>query len=574
MRPSRGSILAAVIAAGVAAVAIGPAGSEEPAHDAHHGAAAPADRDAPGEPSRSGPAMSSKGNRSAGPAYPSLMTLPEWTAPQRLDLAERSAHRIGEGEALLREASGILERAIASGDHESAARGLQTLRQASAQLASGIALHRATSASLPEQVALDWYRSQGVAPGRDPPHGVFGLTWFHYLAMTTLTAFALALLGAHVLRMRRAAALAAQLVAGQAVLPPLPSLNRAIAPSAPNAWRGPLKVARIFTEVDDVKTFRMVDPGGGPVPFSYLPGQFMTLLVTVAGRPVRRSYTIASPPSRRDYCEITVRRDPQGVVSRYLHDEVGEGSLLEVNAPSGRFTFAGKEADSIVLIAGGVGVTPLMCVVRYLTDLAWGGDIYLLYAARRAADALFRDEIEYLSRRHPNLQVTLIVEVPDAAWPYRTGRVDRAVLAAAIPQIANRHVHLCGPPAMMAAVKEALLALDVPADQIETEAFIGREGPPKPPPTGARTDSSVATIRFVRSRKSARLSLPVLEAAEAVGVVIDYACRAGVCGVCKVKLLTGEVSMNVQDALSDEDRAQGLVLACQAIASSDIAVDA
>jgi ferredoxin-NADP reductase len=576
VRLARDCILAAVMAVSVAAAAVGEAGAEEPGHDAHHGPAAPSERGTTSEPARSEPAMSTTGSRIAGPAYPALMALPEWTASQRRNTAEQSAHRIGEGEARLRDASRILERAIASGDHELADRGLQMLRQASAELASGIALHRATNAAAPAEVALDWYRSQGVAPYREPPHGLFGLTWFHYLAMTTLTAFALGLLGAHVLRMRRAAGLAARLLAGEAALPASSTLNPAVAPTVPNAWRGPLKVARIFTEAPDVKTYRMVDPGGGPVPFSYLPGQFLTLLLTVAGRPVRRSYTIASPPSRRDYCEITVRRDPQGVVSRYLHDEVAEGGLVEVNAPSGRFTFAGQETDSIVLIAGGVGVTPMMCVVRYLTDLAWSGDIYLLYAAKRSEDVLFRDEIEYLVRRHPNLHVTLTVEAPDEAWPYRSGRLDRAVLAESVPQIASRHVHLCGPPAMMAALKDALRALDVPADQIETEAFIGRERPPTSAPADAKSQPPAATARFVRSRKSARLSASetVLEAAEAVGVAIDYACRAGVCGVCKVKLLTGDVSMNVQDALTDEDRARGLVLACQATASADIAVDA
>ena len=88
---------------------------------------------------------------------------------------------------------------------------------------------------------------------------------------------------------------------------------------------------------------------------------------------MKRSYTIASSPTQAHYCAVTVKREENGVVSRFLHDEVKEGDLLELSAPGGKFVFTGEEADSIVLIAGGVGITPMMSAIRYLTDnrLAW-----------------------------------------------------------------------------------------------------------------------------------------------------------------------------------------------------------
>src|SRR3546814_3460465 len=91
----------------------------------------------------------------------------------------------------------------------------------------------------------------------------------------------------------------------------------------------------------------------------------------------------------------------QGVVSRYLHDKVVADDLLKVSGPFGAFTFTGTDAQSIVLIAGGVGITPMMSVLRYLTDTAWKGDIFFFYGARSTEEFVFRDELERLERRFP-----------------------------------------------------------------------------------------------------------------------------------------------------------------------------
>jgi ferredoxin-NADP reductase len=507
------------------------------------------------------------------PAYPRMMQLPMWDARERAQLAEDSAARIEEGARLLDQARATLNTAITRGDHALAESGFAALRRASAQLQSGVAIHRALNDPDPSTESVRWLREQAVMPAGGDAHGLFGLTWFHYSAMASLAAFAAALLLVYLFRAKRASELAQRLLGGTGLAPPAPAINPAIAPTASNAWRGTLRVARVFLETPQVKTFRLVEPRGGPLPFTYLPGQFLTVSVSPEGRAVRRSYTIASSPTRRDACEITVRREPEGVVSRHLHDQVHEGALIEIVAPSGRFTFVGEEAASIVLIAGGVGITPMMSVVRYLTDRAWPGELFLIYAARLEADVIFREEIEHLARRYPNLHVTLVVEEAGAEWPHVTGRLSTGVLEQSVPQIRERRIHLCGPPAMMSAVKSQLAQLGVPANQVETEAFIGKERPATP---AAPATQPVAIVRFVRSRKSARLSpeQSLLEAAEDVGVDIDFSCRAGVCGACKVKLLSGAVTMSVEDALTQQERSDNIVLACQARAHADVSVDA
>jgi ferredoxin-NADP reductase len=177
-------------------------------------------------------------------------------------------------------------------------------------------------------------------------------------------------------------------------------------------WYGSLTVAEVIDVAHHVKTFHMVNPTGGEIPFRYLPGQFLTLDIEPRGIPTRRSYTIASTPTWRDRVEITVKREKHGLVSRWLHEEVRPGDSLKLLAPNGTFIFAGEEADSIVLIGGGVGITPLTSVVRYLTDNRWPGEIQLILSFRRPSDYLFREEIRALESRNPKFKVTVTMSDP------------------------------------------------------------------------------------------------------------------------------------------------------------------
>ena len=360
--------------------------------------------------------------------------------------------------------------------------------------------------------------------------------------MLFLGAFVLGTLLIHFARMRRISELTARLAAHPAgtavaapVLPPMaPPVTAAAgavhpspAPSTPalpadkaapiaqaSRWSGPLRVAAIFRETHDVKTFRMVNPDGGVLPFTFLPGQFLTFSVEIDGKRVRRSYTIASSPAATAYVDVTVKRQEHHGISAFLHDRVKAGDLLDIAAASGRFTFTGEE-DGIVLIAGGVGITPMMSVIRYLTDVSFPGEIFLLYGARSTEDFIFRDELEHLQRRHENLHIAAtMARAAGTAWMGPEGPITKDFIRQAVPEIARRHIHLCGPPPMMEAVKTELTELGVPKERIETEAFGPAEGmvPHDALETdlaevkGAKPDSAAAEIapaqvRFSVSKK-------------------------------------------------------------------------
>ncbi len=530
------------------------------------------------------------------------MAVPELTAERRKEFERQAAERMVSGSAMMSEAFGRLTAATQSGDTVAMEEANGQVREGHAQFESGLALRRALAANqAPRDMALDWFRREmSLVPltNSPPPHGLFGLSWFHYVVMLILTAFAVAMISMYFQKMRLAEVLVARLVSANAngtpalSSRPLPVAEEAMAPvasstpqaaalrsvpSRANSWTGLLRIARIFQETPSVKSFRLIDPAGGLLPFTFLPGQFLTLTVAPDGQSIKRSYTIASSPTERAYCEISVKREEQGAVSRWLHDRVVEGDTLETTAPSGKFTFTGDEATSVVLIGGGVGVTPMMSVARYLMGRAWPGDIFFCYSVRTEGDVIFREELEYLRKRFSNLHLTVAVEqIESPRPPYVKGRITRELLEATVPHLVNRRVHICGPPPMMNAIKTILMEIGVPADQVRTEIFQGKETPRASLNALPPSEAKVAVVTFAKSNRTAMMppTKTVLEASEDAGVNIEYSCRVGTCGACRTKLLSGTVTMEVQDGLEPGDRENNIILACQAKSAADLVVDA
>lgn len=553
---------------------------------------------------------------SAKPLYARLLALPHVSDAERHAIADEGRRRMDLGGALLARAAKEAQWAASMHDAAALARADETTREGQALLRSGAAAHLALARGPSgSQVALDWYRDElGLASPQAHASLWYGANAGHLILMTALALVAFGLIALQVLRRGRARAVLAAAKTGPPRWPAGDRAAQAAGPAAPAAtvapatvpaqgpasvavaarpWKGELRVAQVVRETPTVSTFRLVDPAGGRLPFDFLPGQFLQVEVEpTPGSSTKRSYTIASAPTRTGYVELTVKREPQGAVSAYLHDHVAAGVRLKVAGPYGAFTFSGSDADSIVLIAGGVGVTPMMSVLRYLTDLVWPGEIFFIYSARSTDEMLFREELEQLERRHANLSVLCTAETrtPGTSWLGPEGRLTRELLQAAVPDLGRRRVHLCGPPAMMAAMKGVLQDLGVPPEQLRTEAFgpasLPMHEPPaedvvKPPAKrpGKRKATEVApqTVTFSIAGVSAPLSSDqtVLEAAEGAGLEIPYSCRSGICGVCVVKLKQGAVSMAVEDGLDPADKAAGYVLACQAKSTGgDLVVEA
>ncbi len=355
-------------------------------------------------------------------------------------------------------------------------------------------------------------------------------------------------------------------------------------------WTGELRIASITQETHNVKTFRFMHPDG-PLPFEFHPGQYVTLQLIIDGKKISRSYTIASSPSHRDYLELTIKREPEGLVSRFLHDTLRSGDSLRMAAPAGHFTFDGQthtglKSNSVLLIAGGVGITPLMSMTRYLTETNWEGEIHFLYIAKTEADIIFKHELEALTARYPNfhLQIALTQLPMESLWQGLKGRLNLEILQQHVPTFREMPIFLCGPEPMMDATIDLLTLNGVKREHIELEAFVS---PPSAPEVaddmnaGQATDTAApaevdVTITLARSGQSFMCSPgdTILDAAQESGLDLPFECRSGVCGTCKQKLLAGKVHMEFHDALTAKDQAMGFILTCQSYPSGDVTLDA
>jgi len=557
--------------------------------------------------------------------YPSLMALPELSPDERKQVEQQAADRMHAGTALMSQAFDTLNAGAQSGDYAAMHEAITRLREGAAQLESGIAARRALAEGrAPRNVALTWFKREMNLTSsipRDEPRGMLGVTLLHLFTMGLLIAFALVMVVMYFFKMRRAAALFGRIEPDSGATPPSaptpplspmppaeksppsdppaggapppaprPAADAKVTPPAVSKatsalpvtanWRGKLRVGSIVTETPSVKTFRLLPSSNDRyLPFTFVPGQFLNVAFGIGGARMNRSYSISSSPTQREYVDLTVKREPRGAVSRHIVDLLKIGDEIEVGGPVGRFTFDGTEADSIVLIAAGVGITPMVSITRYLTERSWPGDIFFIYLSRTPADFIFANEVAALQSRNPKLRVAVTISKPEGTdWKGARGRINKELLAQAVPDLASRRIHLCGPPPMMDSVKAILTELKVPAEQVKTELF----GATKPVPAAAGTTAKPTVratgpvVTFLKNNKSAKIHVgqTVLELSEELAIGIENSCRVGTCGVCKVTMTSGEVEMAVEDALDPDDKANGIILACQAIPIGDIAVEA
>ncbi len=572
--------------------------------------------------------------------YPFLMSLPAWTHDARLEVERLSQERIHKGTLEFQKAHASLSKALQISDIKATERALQQSRDSLGLIASGVAAHRLLiEGASPQSVAAQWFQREmnlDTTITNDSPDFLRGVTPLHLFTMGLLIAFALAMVVMYFLKMRRAENLFGRIKQDSESPPPgaspplggkstspspplVPQDESTVEPTAPltdltspksppikksqamspnsklstitlNAyeltlpltanWRGQLRVGSIISETPNVKTLRLMPASNGSVlPFTFLPGQFLNLSFSIGGARMNRSYSISSSPTRREYVDLTVKREPRGAVSRHIVDLLKVDDEIEAGGPVGRFTFTGAEAESIVLISGGVGITPLMSIARYLTERSWPGDIFFIYGCSTPEEFIFAKDIAELQAANPKLHVTVTMDRTESTdWTGHQGRISRELLVHAVPNIITRRVHICGPQVMMEAVKVMLTELKVPPELIKTENFGTAAPAPATDGTVAKptTPATGPLITFLKNNKSAKIhdDQTILELSEELNIGIEFACRVGTCGICKVKMASGEVEMAVEDGLDDDDKAQGIILACQAKAKGPVEVEA
>ena len=372
------------------------------------------------------------------------------------------------------------------------------------------------------------------------------------------------------------AALAGGIMAANAVLRPsqLATMWRTIRGPRPRntrPWRGFLRVAGVRELTRTVRKVRLEPLDGGALPFTFTAGQYLKIDLPVGTEPIERSYSIVSGPGTTGYVEIGVKREPRGLGSRFLHDELTDGLALRVSGPHGAFTWDGQDGP-LLLIGGGIGVTPLISVLTAAAQRGYSGPVTLLLGAHGRADVPFQRELGELAARLPGLRTELFLTEAGGR-----GRIDIEALRPHVSAVTR--VHLCGPAPMMRDVLGALDELGVPRDLVHTEAFASERGRETRQErahavalAAAEAGTSGYVIRMDGTSFPCRPGQTVLDAANAAAVPIPQDCNEGVCGTCRVRILSGASRSDDRGMFSAAELDQGWRLACQTLPVEDLAI--
>jgi ferredoxin-NADP reductase len=321
----------------------------------------------------------------------------------------------------------------------------------------------------------------------------------------------------------------------------------------------PLLLAHTEQQTHDTKTLRFQVPTERRL-FAK-PGQFLTFRWMVDGQRVSRSYTISSSPVQENYVEITPKRAENGCVSVFLNDRAKPGLMVEATGPYGRFYFDQALHKSIVLIAAGSGITPMISMLRYIDDLKLPTRVTLLYCVRTGADVIFQNELARLGSSFHNFKYQVCLSRPHPDWAGPSGRLTGELISQHVLDVDSPTFFLCGPKGFMENAREILANLGVSQERILQESFgeSNLSAGSRPPEAG-----SVETVVFMYSGKVCQVSAgsTLLDVAERNDVQIPYGCRQGLCGTCATRLLSGAVRMDVEAGLTAEQKDAGYVLPC------------
>jgi len=193
----------------------------------------------------------------------------------------------------------------------------------------------------------------------------------------------------------------------------------------------------------------------------------------VDGKLVKRSYTISSSPTQRNFVEITPKRVVNGLVSKFLNDLAPIGMVVKARGPYGRFYFDESQHERVVLIAGGSGITPMMAMLRYIDDLCLKVQVTLIYFVRTERDIIFEDQIMAIESRVRSFRHVLVLSQPGAQWNGWRGRLRREILEREVEQPLDSTYFLCGPPAFMELCRSLLKQMTVEPSRVLQESFGG-----------------------------------------------------------------------------------------------------
>jgi ring-1,2-phenylacetyl-CoA epoxidase subunit PaaE len=334
-----------------------------------------------------------------------------------------------------------------------------------------------------------------------------------------------------------------------------------------------LKVSRIEKQTEDSVAIYLHDDNN--IIRDFYPGQFITLLLQIGDQHLRRSYSIFTHPDQLPELGIVVKKVSQGVGSNFIVDHLTPGTILNVLDPYGTFTFNHKlkNIPTVVLFGAGSGITPLMSIAQAALKIDCDSKVILFYGNSNQDSIIFKTELEALQAQNPErFVVHHILSRPNIGWDKVASRITKSMAKELLKyenligdQTVNYYV--CGPEGMLLDVKEALTELAIPKSQIHHESFYSAKKTVENKEEVANTeDATHFNVKI--TYQGEQYDIPVekggfiLDAALDTGLDLPYACQSGICGMCRAFKVAGELDMQDQDALTDNDIAEGYRLTC------------
>ena len=360
-------------------------------------------------------------------------------------------------------------------------------------------------------------------------------------------------------------------------------------------WNGQRKfyIDRKVEEAKDVCSFYLKPHDRKPLA-PFLPGQYLTFQLKIPdqSKPVVRCYSLSDSPTEPDYYRVTIKRlapppkkleAPAGLSSSFFHDQLQEGDLLDVKAPRGHFFLDQTTERPVVLIGGGVGLTPVLSMLNSICRSGSKRETWFFYGVTNRSEHAMYDHLAEIRNTHDNVRIVVCYSRPgedcvEGRDYQHAGYVGVELFKTLLPSN-NYEFYICGPPPMMEAATKDLEAWGVPERDIKFEAFgpatVKSKALPKPAQAAAEkaeTGDGIE-VEFARSGKTLAWKPEVgslLDLAEANGIALDFGCRAGNCGTCVTAIKEGEVSYLSEPGGEPED---GSCLACIAVPKGRLVLD-
>ncbi|MCZ6680840.1 MAG: 2Fe-2S iron-sulfur cluster-binding protein [Candidatus Poribacteria bacterium] len=347
-------------------------------------------------------------------------------------------------------------------------------------------------------------------------------------------------------------------------------------------------------ELQQICSFYLVPHDKRQLP-PFKPGQFLTFQLQIQTqhdqpgqpKPTIRCYSL-SECSNPDLYRVSIKRmppprdnpdAPPGLASNYFHDHLNEGDIVDVKAPGGNFFLDTTQERPVVLIGGGIGVTPVLSMLNEIVESGSKRETWFFYGARNGSEHVMKEHLNRIALENDNVHLHVCYSAPkegevEGEDYHHKGRVSVDLFKELLPSN-NYQFHICGPPPMMTSLVEGLEAWDVPDEDIKFEAF-GPASVKKAPPASAIASAPTAELQitFGKSGKTCAWDASagsILDFAEANGVVIDAGCRVGNCNTCLTAIKSGEVDyVRPPDTPPDA----GTCLTCISVPKGDLTLDA